>query len=302
MKKLSPEQYHRACEYIKQYARPIDQSLFEYHFENGSNKKVVKNLEAFQNEDGGIGHGLEPDIRSSQSSPIATSVAMQYAREANLSWREPLIKSVMNYFTEIYEPNKKWPLKQVHMNTEPHADWWHYTQEGDKFQVNPGAEIIGYYHAYPQTIPVDLLPLFHDQIFQHLESQTSCVEYHEALCFLRLANEIPDPGKTMIIEFLREWARNIVTLDPNRWDNYSAKPIWLAPHPYSPLYNALEDVICLNLDYEINQQQEDGSWVPNWEWGKYRSFWESTAKQEWQGYLTVKTLKVLKDYERIDYI
>ncbi|MCD8510965.1 MAG: hypothetical protein LRY73_14635 [Bacillus sp. (in: Bacteria)] len=206
----------------------------------------------------------------------------------------------MHYFTETFYEFNKWPLKLPHMNDYPHAEWWHYSGEETGFEVNPGAEIVGYYHAFPQIIPENLLPTLHEHVFSYLESHNGPIEFHEALCYLRLAEVIPDPGRTIIVEQLREWAREIVTLNPEEWNGYCAKPLWLASAPNSPLYNVLEDVIHLNLDYEIDHQHPDGSWKPFWEWGQYHTTWENKVRTAWSGALTVKLLTTLKSYERLD--
>ncbi|ADU28724.1 hypothetical protein [Evansella cellulosilytica] len=300
MIKLSQEKYALAVHYIHHYARPIDRALFEYHFNSGSSLEVMQQLQFYQNEDGGVGHGLEPDIRSKFSSPIVSTVALQYAREVKASWEHPFIQSVMKYFTDTYYSFETWPLKLSHMNEFPHADWWKHSEDVTSFQANPGVEIVGYYHAYPQAIPEQLFHIFQESVFQHLDNQHKTPEYHEVLCYLRLVEEMPDPGKTMIVEYLRDSIRDIATLDHTQWGGYCAKPLSLAPSPNAAMFNALEDVIQKNLDYEINNQKEDGSWEPFWEWGQYKDEWETRVKQEWKGYLTVQMLKTLKNYERIE--
>ncbi|MBU9713635.1 hypothetical protein [Evansella tamaricis] len=301
MKMLSKPQFDLAKNYIINHARPIDRHLFNYHFLNGSKSPILAELEKYQNSDGGVGNALEPDIRSSFSSPVVTSLAMQYARDVNLPWNLPFIRSVMDYFTRIYEKYHHWPLRLPHMNESPHAEWWHYRGLDRPFSHNPGVEIIGYYHAYPQSIPENLLPLFHDHVFQYIEEQPDHIDVHKMLCYLRLVEEMPDPGKTIIIDYLRDISRQVVTEDLSQWSEYSAKPLWLAPSPNSPLYNVLEDVVHWNLDFEIDQQLPDGSWSPLWEWGIEKDFWKNTVLPEWKGWLTVQVLKVLKRYERISF-
>lgn len=61
MKKLSNKSYQAIRLTIEKYARPLEQSLFRYYFEQGSASDVIKELALFQNEDGGFGHGIEPD-------------------------------------------------------------------------------------------------------------------------------------------------------------------------------------------------------------------------------------------------
>ncbi|UCZ53819.1 hypothetical protein LGQ02_03260 [Bacillus shivajii] len=300
MKKLTTVQFEQAAHYVMTYGREVDQRLFEFHFLDGSNDDVLNALVAYQNDDGGLGHSIEPDIRSPHSSPIATSIGMQFVREVNAPWKHPIVKSMMSYFTNVYEKYGYWPLKLSHMNDYPRADWWSYSQDTKTFEANPGAEIVGYYHIYPQCMTRNLLPSLHDHVFQYIENVNKPLEFHELLCYVRLVNGMPDPGKAMIIDILREQAKDIITYDTAKWSNYCAKPLWSAPTPNSPLANVLRDAINKNLDYEIENQTSDGSWVPFWEWGQYREVWEEKAKPEWKSWLTVQTLKALHAYERIE--
>ena len=56
----------------------------------------------------------------------------------------------------------------------------------------------------------------------------------------------------------------------------------------------------MNLDFEIGQQGEDGSWSPNFSWDDQDPEAWQTAKKEWQSRITVDTLKTLKDFGRIE--
>ncbi|MCE7792538.1 hypothetical protein K8O68_08925 [Salipaludibacillus sp. CUR1] len=301
MKRLTQDQFFKAVDFIMTNARPLDKKLFEYFFWNGSSLAVMNELSRYQNTDGGCGHGIEPDIRMAVSSPVSTSVAMQYACMVKTPLQHPFIKRAMQYFTSVFEENGKWPLVLPEMNNEPHADWWHYTGQTDEgFETNPGAEITGYYHAYPQILRDGLLGTLHDHVFQYIENTEGVMEFHEVLSYLRLAEVMPEPGKSMLTDQLRKIAPNVVTTNPEEWDGYCAKPLWLAPSPASPLYSVLKNNVELNLDYEIDNQAADGSWHPFWEWGQFREVWENEAKKEWQGWLTVKTLLALHSFGRID--
>ncbi|WP_096438971.1 hypothetical protein [Alteribacter populi] len=235
-----------------------------------------------------------------KSSPIATSVALQYARAVRAPWNHPFIQNAMSYLNDVYSTYGFWPLKLETMNEEPHADWWHFDTQATTFEANPGAEIVGYFHCYPQVITDNPFPHLHDQAFSFLDSKNKPLEMHEALCYLRLAEMMPEPGKNQILETLKPQIREVVTLDPQLWDGYCAKPLWFAPHPESPCAHILEDVVLKNLDHEIEHQNEDGSWSPFWAWSQYENIWKSKVEKEWQGELTVKTLKALADYGRIE--
>ena len=55
--------FDRAEKFIYNNARLLERQLFAYHFKGGSREQVLTALRAYQNEDGGFGHALEPDIR-----------------------------------------------------------------------------------------------------------------------------------------------------------------------------------------------------------------------------------------------
>ncbi len=95
-------------------------------------------------------------------------------------------------------------------------------------------------------------------------------------------------------------AKRIVNTNPQDWKKFSIKPLWLAPAPSAPLAEILKEEIEKNLDFEIENQNEDGSWSPTWTWGDYyQEDWE-IAENEWKGILTMATLRSLRDYNRIE--
>lgn len=61
MREQDREVFERARRFVYRNARPLDLARWKYHFENGSEQEVLAALSAYQNEDGGFGHGLEED-------------------------------------------------------------------------------------------------------------------------------------------------------------------------------------------------------------------------------------------------
>ncbi|RNA66747.1 hypothetical protein [Alteribacter keqinensis] len=299
MKTLSLQRFRLAADFVHTHARLVDQRLFEYYFTNGSSEDVMEALVPYQNEDGGVGHGIEPDIRMKASSPIATSVALQYAKAVNAKGSHPFIQKAMNYLSSVYAESGFWPLKLKAMNNEPHAEWWHFTEPATTFEINPGAEILGYFHSYPQILEQDLFPIWHEQVFTYLEDAEK-LDMHESLAYMRLSQMMPSPGKNQLIDMIKPHIRKVVTTDPSKWGAYCAKPLWFAPNPESPFFPMFEESVIKNLDYEIATQDKNGAWSPSWEWKQYGDVWESQARKDWQGELTVKTLRYLASYNRIE--
>ena len=69
MKRLTAAAFERAKAFVREQGRDLDRALLEFHFGDGAaDVRAFDALEAYQNNDGGFGHGLEPDLRTSASS------------------------------------------------------------------------------------------------------------------------------------------------------------------------------------------------------------------------------------------
>ena len=62
--------YQKARKFIYHNARPLDIARWQYHFEGGTKEAALTALAAYQNEDGGFGHALEPDCWNPNSALI----------------------------------------------------------------------------------------------------------------------------------------------------------------------------------------------------------------------------------------
>ena len=60
----------KARRFILENARLLERRLFEVHFENLPPAYVGRVVRAYQNPDGGLGHGLESDVRCSEAKHI----------------------------------------------------------------------------------------------------------------------------------------------------------------------------------------------------------------------------------------
>jgi hypothetical protein len=121
------------------------------------------------------------------------------------------------------------------------------------------------------------------------------------LCYGRLVetDSLPNEAFDRLLSRLRPMISAAVERDPSKWDGYVLMPLNIAPTPTSIFAELLRDSIEANLDFEIDRQQKDGSWSPNWSWGDaYPEAWPH-AKRAWQGVLTVNTTKTLYAYGRV---
>ena len=71
--------------------------------------------------------------------------------------------------------------------------------------------------------------------------------------------------------------------------------------PEDPLAPELQDDLLQYLQFEIRQQGTDGAWQPFWSWGRDDENWKR-AEQAWKGILTLRFLRVLKNFYLIQEI
>ncbi|GAA0324207.1 hypothetical protein GCM10008967_13430 [Bacillus carboniphilus] len=306
MKKLSNEKFQLAKKFIKEQARPIDQALFSYVFEDENKEKVLEELKKFQNEDGGFGHAIEPDFRLQISSPMATTVGLQYARSVGATSREKIIEAAITYLLNSYNHQRqRWQALSKEVNEVPHAPWWSYNVETDACGVeetwaNPSAEIVGYLHDHKSLVKESFLEEVTSLALEQLNHLPESIEMHDFLCYQRLVDSLHGEAEKKVKTRLRGSTRLTVTLNPAEWSGYSVRPLQIVHTPNSPFYDLLEHEVELNLQFEIDTIGEDGAWRPNWSWfGQYEEEWKK-AEVEWAGYLTVSKLITLKNFDRIE--
>lgn len=306
MKQLTQAAQAKAREFVFSQARPIEQALFGYYFEGGTAVSVHNALAPHQNNDGGFS-GLECDIRWRGSSVIATTVGLQILRAVKTAESHPIAQKAIRYLLTTYDPHTQtWPIVPPGVNEAPHAPWWEHNDElpanFGHFLVNPRAEIVGYLHEYAGLVPADLRQGLTTAVLDHLLTLSHPLEMHDLLCYVRLAETaaLPDAERQTIWQKLAQTVETAVAHTPAEWANYGLKPLAVVSSPHSPLLHTLANSVSLNLDDEIEQQQADGSWVPNWSWfGAFPEAWPQ-AEQEWKGVLTVKTLRQLQDFGRFE--
>ena len=291
MAQLSQHAFDNAAEYIALNARPLERAQFVYHFGSGSVSDVLTELGRFQNDDGGFGHGIEPDLRMPLSSPLASTLAFQVFRELAVPGDQPAVGDGIKYFERAFDRSiGGWDPVGPRGDEFPRAAWWNYEpvegQLSPLKQANPGAEIVGYLHLYAGQVDPAFLEEASTQVLNAFEALPDDMDFHAMMCFARLAEMAPGRVVEKLLPKLRRSVHMVTGENPGDWRSYGGRPLWFAPAPGSLLSDELQDSIQVQLDYEIESQSGDGSWQPNWSWGQYESDWE-TAKVEWAGYLTL---------------
>ena len=309
MKTLSIEACTRACDFINSKARPLERAMFAFHFDGGAVDDVLAALAAFQNEDGGFGQALEPDLRTPTSSALATNEGLRILKEVDCPGDHPIVRKAVEYILSTYDrKGNVWRVVPQDTNDFPHAPWWH--DEGgslarifDGFRIIPRAGIVGLLHHYTKQVPTGWLA----EVTTHTVRDIASIERFgtgggdDLVYAMHLLEEesIPSYERTSLLARLRTTVLQVVSQDSSDWDSYCISPLKVVTSPGSPVADLIWDAVQEHLDYQIDHQSSEGAWDPVWNWGDFYPHDWPHACQEWQGRLTLETLITLRAFNRL---
>ena len=103
VKRLNRESFDRARQFLRTQARPLDRAMFEHRFEGAPVECVFDELARFQNDDGGFGHALEPDLRTPTSSALATGIGLRTLKELGCTAEHPMVAGAIRFLLETFD-------------------------------------------------------------------------------------------------------------------------------------------------------------------------------------------------------
>jgi hypothetical protein len=268
MKKLIKSAFNRAKVFLASEARKLEWHLFGFHFDErgGSKEKVVEELKRYQNLDGGFRRALEPDLLMEDSSVVATKFALQILIDIQAPAQERLVQDGIAYLLDNFDKEKGvWPLVTNKVMDAPHASWWDVEgleEEFGSFLANPKASVLRCFLEYQELVPQDLIDSVSETLMEHFERLPVKMRLFDAMSFLLLlqANRLGDENRERLVSKFEKTGTAIVSSNPKEWQSFTVMPLWLAPSPSAPLADVLDEATQRNLDYELENQNSDGSW------------------------------------------
>jgi hypothetical protein len=302
MSRLLPrERLDAAVAFISASARPLDVALFQHGRGEDAADAALLALAAFQNGDGGFGHGLEPDTSSSASTAIATSVGLRFLARVGAGERHPMTRAAIDWLDQTVDRARGvWPIVGPDVEAAPHAPWWSWSDNladsWNGFRFNPTAEILGLLYHYRAATPAPLLGAAQEGMLRTL-AETELIEgAYDLKCALRLAEQAAAPEE-LRAELTALIRKSAAAHDPN--DEHTSVFDY-APTPSSPFADIVKDRLEHALAELIAAQQDDGGWACFWDWGFVDAKAWADAKRDWRGWLTREALEVLRAYDRIE--
>lgn len=295
-------------------ARPLELARWRYHMKKGRKAEVLCCLKAFQNVDGGFGHGIEPDFWNPGSTPMASWSAAQILKEINLDPDEEIIKKLIDYLLKTINPNTgMWASTVPENNYYPHAPWWKWRRDIQlQWMFNPTVELSAYLIYWSvnnhenrkigwavMKKAIDYLMQQGEMDFHELKNFKNALEIlgEETLEFNRQLPYNFNQAKEKVWELIKD------SMDRNyeNWGkDYQPLPLDFinVPEEMNNIRDLeIEFLVEKNLKYYEESLKNEGTWDITWEWEEYPEAFP-VAKRNWQGILTVERCKTLKAFGR----
>lgn len=292
---VSTPNFKSAKKFILDQGRKLEQERFRFHFEDGPSSNVIQELEKFQNDDGGFGKGLESDLRSNHSSVIATSHALSICRELGVE-KHSLHNKALIYLLSNYDSDKKvFPIITSNVLDVPHPWWWNekdLEKNFNGFRINPTVEVLSHLLYFNSSVPDGL----EEEVISRINSLDS-VGIYDLRCIKNLlkVDKLHVQTKSEIIEKLVQIIPSNISED--KWDGIGMYPLNIVRSPTDIFVKAIGDeLIRSNLEYDIQNQKEDGTWPLNWSWETVDEKLWSEAEREWKAIITLEKLLVFKAF------
>jgi hypothetical protein len=288
------ESFATGRSFIYRQGRVLERRLFACLYEGAPATGVVDALRAYQNEDGGFGHGLEPDKRCPASLPIDVETALLALAMAGHGDAEMLTRTC-DFLAQTAKDAAVGggvALASAVIEGYPRAEHW--TDWTYRPGLNPTAGLVG--------------------LLRQLGVEHPWISAGTAYCWKELeSGDLPEGGHTLseVLIFLdhnpeRERADHIAEavaarlpiapqfrLDPLDRD-YGLTPLHLAPSPDSRWRALFTDgQINGHLDRLQGDQQPDGGWPISWDPPS------ESSTLEWRGNETLRALNTLIAYGRM---
>jgi hypothetical protein len=218
-----------------------------------------------------------------------------------------IIKSAFKYLEDTFnEKRNGWYALTKEVNNHPHAPWWHYDKEKDMTIIdknwgNPSAEILAYLYKYKEYLNEIGINCLIEYAIQYIENKTEFESENELFCYIKLFEVLPDELKSKLKKRISYGISQVIEYDRGKWGEYVPLPLDFVPSPEKERFGVKSYKIDENLDYYIQliEGAEGGLINPPWGDSLYQGSL-TPAYNEWKGVLTLKILKRLDNYNRIE--
>ena len=279
------------AEFVWKNARLLERAIFEYYFRSGSPERIRSVLRLYQNEDGGFGHALEPDLRAPDSQPLFVEFGLRTLYECKVRDHE-IAYGVCEFLAHHSDLEQGIPLLFPSSQLYPRAE--HMSHAGNLLPaMDRLVGLVGLVNW--QGVSHPWLPAAVEACLNYIDTSQNKDSHTILTSYCLLESVAQDKRVGALFDKL---ASLLKEADFFCWEapvqSYGLTPLTFAPAPDSYCRRIFSDSqIEAHLNDLIAQQQPDGGWSIMWNPPS------EMARCEWRAQRTVQALETLRAYGRI---
>jgi len=280
-----------AATFLAAHARLIDRRRFALLAGDGTAEAVLRALEAYRNDDGGIGM-LEPDLRAPASQPACVLYALDILHEIGAA-DAALAGDAIDWIATIAGADGGVPFVLSSARDWPHAPWYR-PEDAPPPSLLMTAGIAAASHRLGLEHPwIERATAF---CWEHIGEAVDGHAYvvRHVLDFL---DAVPDRERAearlgaLAVRFPPDGRLHV----EGGADDEALGPLDMAPSPGHAARRLFADaVVEAELDALSARQQDDGGWTFAW------PALNPAVACEWRGAVTVEAVRTLAAYGRLD--
>lgn len=302
MRKMTQAQFGKMDSWMQENARPYDLAKWNYLFHDGSKDAIIREMLTYQNADGGMGSGFEPDVLCPLSAAIPTAEAIFHAYEYDLDLNALWMQRILAYFeNSVQDIPKYWEDSPKEAMEYPHAPWWSY-EPCTIFNPNPCAVVASALIRYGTESQKELGEKIAEDCLALLLSDGFCGD-HDSLNMQALVEQLivmdsPLATEEVVNAMKRRILEN-TCFDVSQYNGYTFTPLDFVNSPDSLWYDTVSRGIEQTIDFWLDSINEEGVWTPNFSWGVDTEVSRAVTKQ-WTGHIAAKRAKILLNFDRLE--
>lgn len=313
MKTLDLKSYQEIKTWMYKNARPIELSLWQYAFENGSKENVLSALAFYQNDDGGFGNALEADCWNPNSSPYTTLYAINILKAIDFNdISHPIMQGIFMFLESgKYFSENGWLFSIPSNNEYAHAPWWKYSDKANEVEsIGVSAELVAFIMRFFNSNS-DLYKsamLISECLIDKLKTQDNYGDMGIGgyVVLLDIIQQLGLENKfdyEFLLQTVKKSVFDSIERDTSKWVYYGVRPSNYITSPDSTFYKDNEVIVQRELDYLVETRPENDVWGIPWSWfennEKYAKEF-AISENWWKATKAIEQLIFLRSFGRLN--
>jgi hypothetical protein len=276
-----------ARRFLYGHARLLECHRAAVLFDTAPTDPVRRALRAYRNDDGGFGHGLEPDVRTPRSETTAALHALEVLAGVG-ALDDPVVADAAAWIASVSGADGGVPFALPGVEAYPHGPWMVAAPGGSHLTFGLVAVLA------PAGVGGEWLTAATAWCWGRLEGPAPLDPYSLkfALDFL---DATPDEHRARtVLERLRPALRADGSVPvPGGTENEKLTPLTLSPRPHGRSRTLFTEAqLAADLDALEAGQHDDGGWTVDY------LPWSPAQAVEWRGIATLDALVALRAHGR----